>query len=870
MSAAPTLLPGEATGPSGRCAAGNDDVGGTSGNDRPMVMFLRRKYITSEADGHVRVEVIRVGDSSEQCSVYFSTEKIGGTSSAGEDDYTPVKDQEVVFPAGETLQSVDVQLVNNDRWEEVELFKVVLSHPHNVRLGPLISARVAIADDDLYPKGCQSTGWSLIKAFLQEQIAERGVKFWKTTAALVYIGMFSTIDALILKLVIDNALGDEQGDPKLALYLAGAYLFFFAISHKCDVMQLDFRGRSGTRKWLRNSLITRFMNMSVRGHEGLSDGDFLNCVYFQVEQLVGDGWYSFLLLIRYGVEIFCNLALQLYIIAFTTTLPIWWILVIFGLSIPAIALTLFCREKRQLALIHTRQVSEDRWVQAINDMVLSRQVIIAYDCVEKVAAEFKVLYEDFYNKHRASRFYQQTSEWIPNWVLAVVLVGMYASAPQLVQTFGISAGDFAAAVKSWQKLKSSVGNFYKCTLKLQRSVVALEKVADVLNRENRYDETLGFQAWQEMQKAQAEGVRKIASKWRRQASSGVNKQLESSIAALFRQTGLKSTGDWSAKGLGPPQITLRDLDYIRIENACFDYEETEELKKAVLAAESQEEHGPILNFASVVIPTSGNMVLVVNDAEATHPLASKRWSKRTLLRLMAGLLYPTCGQLTMPQHKRCVLVDRKPVIVAGDILYNLRFGILPENQKQITDATCWAVAKTLGLSAELIGSVRPVAGAGLEQLTSRDSVAISLARVFLSEPGVVLMDHLGDSLGPEFVQHILRPFLEAYTRGGLRRILEGLPQDERVKQVQAIFASSDLGKMHVETELPAPPDAFPSVIWTSLVVKPRDTDYTLHMRDGKLNLVEPAGFGAAASAIFGGEADEDRVGAPPAAVLQQP
>ena len=67
-------------------------------------------------------------------------------------------------------------------------------------------------------------------------------------------------------------------------------------------------------------------------------------------------------------------------------------------------------------------------------------------------------------------------------MLALVLVGLYAGAPHLVDSFGISAGDFAAAVKSWQKLKSSVANFYKCTLKMQRSVVALEKVADVLNR----------------------------------------------------------------------------------------------------------------------------------------------------------------------------------------------------------------------------------------------------------------------------------------------------------------------------------------------------------------------------------------------------
>ena len=183
----------------------------------------------------------------------------------------------------------------------------------------------------------------------------------------------------------------------------------------------------------------------------------------------------------------------------------------------------------------------------------------------------------------------------------------------------------------------------------------------------------------------------------------------------------------------------------------------------------------------------------------------------------------------MPPHKRCVLLDRKPVILEGDIMYNLRFGILPENHKRISDATCWAVAKTLGLSAELIGTAHPVAGAGLEKLTSRDAVAISLAQMFLSEPGIVLVDHIGDSLGREFVQHILRPFLEAYTLGGLREILGGLHQNDRVKEVQ-MMASCDLGKKHVETELPSPPVYSPTVIWTSLVVTPHETDYTLHMK----------------------------------------
>ena len=107
------LLPGDAAGKSSQYAAGDDGVEDVAGSDGPMVMFLRRKYIASEADGNVRVEVIRVGDSSQQCSVYFSTAKISGISSAGADDYVAVKDNEVVFLAGETLQAVDVKLVNS-------------------------------------------------------------------------------------------------------------------------------------------------------------------------------------------------------------------------------------------------------------------------------------------------------------------------------------------------------------------------------------------------------------------------------------------------------------------------------------------------------------------------------------------------------------------------------------------------------------------------------------------------------------------------------------------------------------------------------------------------------------------------------------
>ena len=525
------------------------------------------------------------------------------------------------------------------------------------RLGPLTEALVAIADDDLYPGGTETSGWAMIKAFLQEQVAERGVKFFKTAAALGYIGMFSTIDALILKLVIDNALGKaddgssgSQKDPTLALWLAVAYFFAFALYHRCDVMQLDFRGRSGTRKWLRNSLVMRFLNMSETSQHGLSDGDFLNCTFFQVEQLVGDGWYSFLLMIRYAVQILTNLAFQLWIISLSSSesLPTWPIFIIFLILLPVSALILYFREEAELILIRERQHAEDRWVHAVNDMVASRHIIIAYDCVEKIGAEFKKMYDDFYNKHRASRFYQQTSQWIPSWLLASILFLAYAFAPALVDAFDISAGDFAAIIKSWLKLKSGVEAFYKCMLKLQRSIVGLEKIADVLNRKTVYEERLAFMDKQKFEDQQAQ--RKLQD----EAEAGDQSGLEAFSKKVGSLDPFDARREWQTMPAVTETLTLSHLDFIRLEDVTFEYKRHEDAK------DGQQDHwGASLNHASVVIPTSGNLVLVCNDADASHPGESKKWSKRTLLRLMAGILYPQAGRLTMPPHKRCVLLDRK-------------------------------------------------------------------------------------------------------------------------------------------------------------------------------------------------------------------
>jgi hypothetical protein len=83
-----------------------------------MVMFLRRKYLGHESKGAVAIDVIRLGDTAARSTVLISTRGIehhSAVASAGSDDYIPIKRQQIVFEPGETLQSVKIQLVNNDR-----------------------------------------------------------------------------------------------------------------------------------------------------------------------------------------------------------------------------------------------------------------------------------------------------------------------------------------------------------------------------------------------------------------------------------------------------------------------------------------------------------------------------------------------------------------------------------------------------------------------------------------------------------------------------------------------------------------------------------------------------------------------------------
>jgi len=125
-------------------------------NDAPPVCyfsFSARKYAIFENAGTMVLPVIRGGDCSMPAKVYFETKD--GTAKSGED--FKANEGWVEFAAGQLEATIEVEIIDDDAYEDNEDFFVTLSKPQvsgpgdeklRASLGEIGEAQVMIIDDD--------------------------------------------------------------------------------------------------------------------------------------------------------------------------------------------------------------------------------------------------------------------------------------------------------------------------------------------------------------------------------------------------------------------------------------------------------------------------------------------------------------------------------------------------------------------------------------------------------------------------------------------------------------------------------------------------------------------------------------------------
>lgn len=724
---------------------------------------------------------------------------------------------------GAQEQVLKIRIKDDNIWQGVRHCSVNLEVVQSVRATTIAEqggeAQITVSDSDCYPEDISPP---TICAWIQNQRKNRGIKLYKSLVCLAYMGIHSVIEAYILKVFVDTAVKDdadfESGDGETPeekrqtrfYYCALAYMISFAIYYCANMTFKENRGFGGTTKWLRDKLFSKFMSLGHESMTTLSDGSFMTTAIYQSEELMVYGWKQVLSLWQASITIIANIIFQLYLLVNKVEPVIKAVL--FCLSVPAvIALVMFVsyqiRDKKMQRLIVDRQNSEDSWLTFAQELVQARRMVFQYGQTEPALKNFRNNYSAFWLANRTASTYQLCTGFIPQWFFALGVIIVYAFAPSLIRNFAFGAGDFAALIKSWMKLDKACNKIYFTLLNITRARAALKKISALLNRPDRVAERVDYE--ENVAGSVALPARGMMGLEDQIQFEGVDfHYLEPAYrwtergAKNFKQYGLQRQPE------GGSWINPSQLDKLIGEGFGMDEMVGLEEKGHVT---NHSERVQVLSQAAMTIPCHMGGVWLLVGTEG----------KRTVLRLLGSSVYPQTGRIIVPAFRKTVYVDREVHILENSVLRNLSFGRpggvefdnaadRENTQKGLSRdeaekdrelrLLCEWTARVLGVSERLCKTLDKQLGGDVATLRTQDVWGLTIARAFLSEADLLLVDHVADGLGREYLATLTKQ-MSRYAAGGLREVLEGsgiVPQ----------------------SVLPPAPTTKPMIIWSPVTAYP--------------------------------------------------
>jgi len=758
-----------------------------SQNEPDLVMMTSADYFYTEDEGHAKICVMRVGDCVEELKVSYETVKDKGVLASDSKDFKTVKGT-LTFKPGDRLEYFDVPLLADATWETMEKFEVTLVaiEKGTARFGKLIESTVYLVDDDVYPrpppKGQEiHTGYTQLWGFIKERWAARHPKPIKSLLCIFWETIHGLLGTFILKYFLDNILIGDTETPKplstledysVPIILAGIYVASAWMVWKLYYKFVDIRGNSGTRKDLRNWLMRKYLWFSEKEHvNAIKNSVVANALISNVEEVVQCCWFTHYLLIAAIFDLLCNTAYAIYL-DWHAVLPI----VIMG---PFIALTLKLRGKKLKQLVQIRQGAEDSWIEIMDEAMDNWRLIAGHKLQDHVAGKFKKDYDQFYKKHRKSRFYQTDTEFIPQFFNEFLLGGILVYGAFLNAKGSLSVGTFAALITIFRKIGSMLLVVSQSLIKMQRGTIALNKICNILNAPTGVEDQLKVShemTTHMVNRLDADMTRRASTiHFANEAFGQVTKETESDHFAAEQMMMGKFTEKLKAKvrkthvGSAYKIIPIEDgadtadtptgteskiftewfkhtadLARIRFREVQFEY----------ATGGGHDSTVPLLQHCNMNIPL-GVFMVVVSNGKASGML--------TMMKLLGRYLYPTKGAIEIPAHLKVILVDQEPLLLDSTLLENLVFG-----NKGVTEDYAWEVAKGLGISKTILDnpqrSTLQVGDRGCN-LKLVDRQVVSIARSIIANPNLLLLNKMESIFNEEHRDQVFSYLADWRTRG---------------------------------------------------------------------------------------------------------
>ena len=748
----------------GGMVLGRVDRGPSStGDDRACVVYFNREENYMHEGEAVTIGVRRSGWLGDEVEVLWSTED--GTSKNGV-HYVSAQGA-VHFKPGEDHVTFQVESVNNDNWMPQSFFFCTLELPaeSSARLG-LLRAKVFMLEDDRFPIGCPegAGAFTLMYYFFHERLLRRGVKAWVTTAVYVYKPIYETVlSTLTVFFILETVRNwEKESDPSgdvlsneglhFIWYVCAAYFLCTLLWCQLDFVQLDQRGRSGTRQDLRVWVMEKFMGLA--SEELVSDeadpGSLINIMNVDVMETVNNGWYMYFKTVEAVVGLVSVVVLNFVLGGWVALLPT------IILVPPTILCTLYFTDEN-IELVAKRQEAEDAWNEEVYTTLLLHPAIRTFRKVEMEGENFAEVYKDFYTKHRKHRNFELWLDWVARWVQNIGYFALLSFGPVLILHGSLSVASFVALVRTYSK---TIKYVLLCNLvlrKVQRSKQTLSRISHVLNMPTEASErAINMEHW--------EMRRDAPGKLLTSETAPLGSPAGNRVAPSDGRTRLPSLGETPSK-LPPLQqgdandggvrsnleIRFRDVSYVLPE--CF----------------SGKPDKLCVEHCNAVFPL-GHTYAVTGELVASMPAYGQGRGKGIFCGLVAGMLTPTdgvCAPINVPTTIHSVVLHSGTTAQIFDrsVRDNLTYGM--ENPEELTPDVLRYVSDIVGMDFCSEEMLERRCGLGGMFFNVEDRVSMEIARSLLADPDVFILNGVGDTFSFRRRGRLLRGLCRWRADGGI-------------------------------------------------------------------------------------------------------
>eukprot|EP00434_Breviolum_minutum_P040918 symbB.v1.2.036381.t1/scaffold5123.1/size30641/2 len=276
-----------------------------------IVQFASAVYYCSEDEGKVSVDVIRLGEEDNFCSVCYETVDVSALAGV---KYVKTEG-EVNFDAGEFFKTISIDLICNDAFEATLEFLIQLSNPKGAVLGTK-SCRILIADDDSFPTNRNHdlltqgriediSGSALMLEYFRMAFSDRPLRkaaFWNALTDQ-YTNITFVWQVFINRVLIDSVL---TSPPVEAFYIgifpqsrSGKAILLVALMILPHLMITFLYRLKAQRRimgmavnQLQENLLRKYLSYTEPSRAAVSVADLTMAITRDVPELIQEGFMS--------------------------------------------------------------------------------------------------------------------------------------------------------------------------------------------------------------------------------------------------------------------------------------------------------------------------------------------------------------------------------------------------------------------------------------------------------------------------------------------------------------------------------------------------------------------------------------------------